>query len=72
MGEHMSEFIPAARILVVDDQLSHLKALCDILGLHCFDATGCSTGEAALARLHQGKFDLLLTDLSCPALTGWP
>ncbi|MYM22213.1 response regulator [Duganella sp. FT135W] len=66
----MSEFVPSARILVVDDQLSHLRALCDILGQHHFDAVGCSTGEAALVQLRSGSFDLLLTDLVMPGIDG--
>ncbi|MTV36246.1 hybrid sensor histidine kinase/response regulator [Duganella radicis] len=66
----MSEPVSAARIVVVDDQLSHLKALCDILGQHRFDAIGCATGEAALATLRTGNFDVLLTDLVMPGIDG--
>lgn len=66
----MSEFVSSLRIMVVDDQITHLKALCDILGQHNFDATGCSTGEAALALLREGSFDLLLTDLVMPGIGG--
>jgi len=66
----MSEFVPCSRIVVVDDQLTHLQVLCDILGQHGFDAVGCSTGEAALAQLKGGSFDLLLTDLVMPGIDG--
>jgi signal transduction histidine kinase len=66
----MSDIVPPARIVVVDDQLSHLRALCDILGQHRFDVTGCSAGEAALAKLHDGRFDVLLTDLVMPGIDG--
>ena len=66
----MSEFVSAAQLLVVDDQLSHLKALCDILSQHGFDANGCATGEAALALLRKGHFDVLLTDLVMPGIDG--
>jgi len=66
----MSELVSAARIVVVDDQLSHLRALCDILERHNYDAVGCATGEAALATLRGGQFDLLLTDLVMPGIDG--
>jgi signal transduction histidine kinase len=66
----MSEFVPCPRIVVVDDQLTHLRALCDILGQRNFDATGCSTGEAALTQLRSSSFDLLLTDLVMPGING--
>ncbi|NVM78436.1 signal transduction histidine kinase [Duganella sp. SG902] len=66
----MSESVWYARILVVDDQVTHLRALCDILGRHDFDTTGCSTGEAALAELKHHPFDLLLTDLVMPGIDG--
>jgi signal transduction histidine kinase len=66
----MAEFVSPARIVVVDDQLPHLRALCDILGQRGFDPTGCATGEAALAALRSGNFDLLLTDLVMPGIDG--
>jgi signal transduction histidine kinase len=59
-----------ARILVVDDQAVHLRALCDILGQHGFTVTGAAAGEAALAQIHGGGFDLLLTDLMMPGIDG--
>jgi len=59
-----------ARILVVDDQATHLRALCDILGQHGFTVTGAAAGEAALAQIQGGGFDLLLTDLMMPGIDG--
>ncbi|MYM76248.1 response regulator [Duganella sp. FT134W] len=66
----MHEFIASARIAVVDDQLPHLRALCDILGQHQLQACGFSSGAAALTQLADGAFDLLLTDLVMPDLDG--
>lgn len=66
----MSRFVPSLRIVVVDDQLTHLNALCDILEQHNFDVVACSTGEAALVRLREDSFDLLLTDLAMPGIDG--
>lgn len=66
----MSEFVTGTRIAVVDDQLTHLQALCDVLGQHGFEVTGFGTGEAALARMVDSSFDLMLTDLVMPNLDG--
>ena len=59
-----------SRLLVVDDQAAHLRALCDILGQHGFDVSGAPTGEAALAQIKQGQVDILLTDLMMPGIDG--
>jgi signal transduction histidine kinase len=59
-----------SRILVVDDQAAHLKALCDILAQHGFDTLGFPTGESALAHIQAGVFDVLLTDLMMPGIDG--
>lgn len=59
-----------ARVLIVDDETAHMRALCDTLGDQGFEAVGCSNGAAALEALRQGRFDLLLTDLMMPGLSG--
>lgn len=59
-----------SRLLVVDDQAAHLRALCDILGQHGFEVSGAPTGEAALAQINQGQVDILLTDLMMPGIDG--
>ena len=59
-----------SRILVVDDQATHLRALCDILGQHGFETIGFPTGEAALNHIRTGAFDVLLTDLMMPGIDG--
>ncbi|OEZ96827.1 hybrid sensor histidine kinase/response regulator [Duganella sp. HH101] len=66
----MSELVPRSRIMVVDDQAVHLKALCDVLGQHDLDAAGFTTGEAALAHLRGQAYDLLLTDMNMPGMDG--
>ena len=57
-------------VLVVDDQITHLQALCDVLSQHGFSVSGCATGEAALAHLRDGGVDVLLTDLVMPQIDG--
>jgi len=66
----MSRLVRSLRIVVVDDQITHLKALSDTLERHNFDTVSCTSGEAALARIRENSFDLLLTDLSMPGIDG--
>ena len=66
----MTEAGARSRILVVDDQATHLRALCDILGQHGFETIGFPTGEAALTHIRAGVFDVLLTDLMMPGIDG--
>ncbi|MBV8620822.1 MAG: response regulator [Curvibacter sp.] len=58
------------QLLIVDDEVAHMQALCDTLQGHGYDTTGVSSGEAALASLRTQAFDLLLTDLMMPEVDG--
>lgn len=60
----------AARLLIVDDETLHMKALCETLRAHGYETTGVNTGERALVALREEKFDLLLTDLMMPGMDG--
>jgi two-component system sensor histidine kinase/response regulator len=62
--------MPAARLLIVDDEATQMRALCDTLGQEGFFAQGFSSAREALAALKPGQFDLLLTDLMMPELDG--
>jgi signal transduction histidine kinase len=59
-----------ARLLVVDDELAQMRALCDTLEDHGYGVFGCTSAEAALAALRQTSFDLLLADLMMPGMNG--
>jgi signal transduction histidine kinase len=59
-----------ARILIVDDEVAHMRALCDTLQDRGYEAVGCTNGEAGLAALQQTQFDLLLADLMMPGMNG--
>jgi two-component system, sensor histidine kinase and response regulator len=61
---------PPARILIVDDEASQMKALCDTLGHAGYETAGFTNGREALAAMQETKFDLLLTDLMMPDLDG--
>ncbi|MCD6059696.1 MAG: multi-sensor hybrid histidine kinase [Moraxellaceae bacterium] len=58
------------RILVVDDEAAQMHALCDTLQDQGFAATGFTDAGAALAALQDGRFEILLTDLSMPDTDG--
>ncbi|MET3131854.1 signal transduction histidine kinase [Oxalobacteraceae bacterium GrIS 1.11] len=60
----------AIRILVVDDEAAHMRALCDTLRDYGYQSVGFTAGEAALACLRESRFDLLLTDLMMPGMDG--
>jgi signal transduction histidine kinase len=59
-----------ARLLIVDDEETQVKALCDALRAHGYETAGFSSGKAALAALGESKFDLLLSDLTMPEMDG--
>jgi len=61
---------PVGKIIVVDDELELKNILVEALSAQGFEVTGCSSGEQALAELHQKEFDLLLTDLMMPEMDG--
>jgi DNA-binding NtrC family response regulator len=71
MGTNMSELVSSkGRLLVVDDEVELMRALCDSLGEHGFAVDGLHTPQRALEILRDGEFDILLTDLMMPKLDG--
>jgi DNA-binding NtrC family response regulator len=65
----MSEPKPA-KVLVVDDEVELMKALCDGLSAQGFAPTGLCDPRQAVEALRDGDFDLLLTDLMMPGMDG--
>jgi PAS domain S-box-containing protein len=59
------------RILVVDDQGEIIDLLEDVLGGAGYTVVKASGGNEALARLEAEPFDLLITDLGMPGMSGW-
>ena len=57
-------------LLVVDDEVELMTALCESLRDEGFHAVGFTGADAALAELHTGEFDLLLSDLMMPGTDG--
>src|SRR3954471_16941804 len=59
-----------ARILVADDQDMMRDSLAGILAREHHEVVSASDGPAAVSRLGAGRFDLLITDLKMPRMTG--
>ncbi|MBM4384867.1 MAG: diguanylate cyclase [Deltaproteobacteria bacterium] len=58
-----------ARVLVVDDSRFHRELARDVLSSRA-EVTCCSGAQEALAALEHGEFDLVISDLTMPELSG--
>jgi adenylate cyclase len=65
------EVLTAARILVVDDTPANVKLLEDLLAFHGYEVEAATSGEEALAMIHERKPDLLLLDVLMPGMSGY-
>jgi two-component system, NtrC family, response regulator HydG len=59
-----------ARILIVDDQDMMRDSLAQILAREGHEVVAATDGAAAVGRLGAARFDLLITDLRMPKMTG--
>ena len=59
------------RVLLVDDSLSVRKFVGQMLEKAGFGVTTANDGADALARLAEGEFDVMVTDLEMPRLNGY-
>lgn len=59
------------RVLVVEDDPAALSATVELLQLLGHWATGVKSAEVAMSRFMDGAFDVLLTDIGLPALSGY-
>jgi DNA-binding response OmpR family regulator len=58
------------RLLLVDDELKFLNALCQRLELRGFDVTKAASGEEAIGAARSADFALVLLDLKMPGMDG--
>jgi len=58
------------RILVVEDEEDSLQSLLEILELSGYAAVGAPSAEKALTLLDTSTFDVLMTDISLPGMSG--
>jgi len=59
-----------ARILIVDDEATIRDSLLESLTAEGYQVDAAESGEEALARCHGTAYDLLVTDLRLPGVTG--
>ena len=59
-----------ARILVVDDQEMMRDSLAGTLAREGHEVVACGDGPTAIGRLQAARFDLLISDLKMPKMTG--
>jgi signal transduction histidine kinase len=68
--------VPLARLLIVDDEVDLVSALCRVLEEQGYSATGAGSGLQALNALRAAvaddatRFDVLITDLTMPFMGG--
>lgn len=60
-----------ARVLVIEDDAQLRGLFCDWLRFLGYEPTGASDGAVGLALLDEGTYDLVLTDLVMPGMSGW-
>jgi CheY-like chemotaxis protein len=60
----------AYRILVVDDEPDALRIITHVLNRASYVAVPAYGGEHALRKLEKDRFDLVLTDLAMPGVSG--
>ena len=60
----------AVSVLIVDDELNICSLLQDVLKKNKYNATACNRGEQALEAINKGSFDIVVTDLKLPSVSG--
>ena len=58
------------KVLVVDDERKRRRVLQILLERMGIESVGAESGEEALEHFQAEKFDLVLTDLKMPGMTG--
>jgi len=64
----MKEFV---KILVADDEVIMRNLILRILESEGYQISMAATGEEALGLMEENKYDLLLTDVKMPGMTGF-
>ena len=61
----------AVRILLVEDDADNREAMATLLGLGGHHVTAAPSGHDGLRQFQPDSFDVVLTDLGLPDMTGW-
>ena len=67
----MMQALDKRAILVVEDEASIRRGLCDVLAYQGYAPTGVETGEAGLQAALGNAYDLVLLDLMLPGMSGF-
>jgi CheY-like chemotaxis protein len=59
------------RVLVIDDEPAVRGLLCETLAVLGYDAAGAVDGTEGVALLARRGYDLVVTDLCMPGMSGW-
>ena len=60
-----------ARVLVIDDEPHVREILAEILRVQKHEVVEAALGVEGLIRFREGSFDLVMTDLAMPGMSGW-
>jgi two-component system cell cycle response regulator CpdR len=60
-----------SRALVIDDHIGSRETVCLLLESFGYETDEAADGAEGLTRLAEGTYDLVVTDLVMPGLTGW-
>jgi CheY-like chemotaxis protein len=61
---------PRLRVLLVEDNADALEGIIEMTDFLGHDAQGCQSAEEALLMLKQQAFDLMITDIGLPGMSG--
>ena len=67
----MTSSAPDPKILLVDDNAVVRDMLVDLVGSLGYAADAASGGGEALALFDRNRYDIVLTDLQMPGMSGW-
>ena len=67
----MTSIAPDPKILLVDDNAVVRDMLVDLVGSLGYMADAASGGAEALALFDRNRYDIVLTDLLMPGMSGW-
>jgi signal transduction histidine kinase len=59
------------RVLVIDDEEAIVDFICEALEALGHYATGANSGQAGIEIHSSGDYDLVITDLAMPGMSGW-
>lgn len=68
--KNLRKYNSVVRILIIEDDEEMRSLLKDILDEEGFDTESASNGSGGLQELTKGPFDLVITDIRMPGLTG--